>query len=419
MRSIISKKTVTFIASAVLMTLVFAMPVMAATYSFAYNAEDSDDNSYLNVVPGTLNAGDVISVSNAGDYPAQHGKDLNIEIQYSGPDGSTWGFEEYNASDAKIISKSGFTSWTVTQKNAAPQNELYDAIYFYLRATDEPTVGDNVEVRHKSLASGTVGRPYSDTLIDFGNDSNINITNFSWNGDYLSQCGLHDNYDEPGPFNGTKIEISGTPRRMTDGIGIYSVEVWYTSTNYPDGHSIRCLVDNSLIISSAEARQEEKEENDDDDKEENDDDDKEEPAPSSGSSQSSWTPAPASAKTTVAQSAATQLSTAQTNLAALSVIPTATKEVYKTVGMDLNMISVNTIDANTTKLIAANSDIPYNVTFLFLGKPMVCKIPAGFNYAQFTRADGTMNIHEVLWAVYSGRWNKTAAKTNTRSTGRR
>ena len=411
MRSIISKKTVTFIASAVLMTLVFAMPVMADTYSFAYNVEDSDDHSYLNVVPETLRAGDVISVSDAGDYYAQHGKDLHIEIHYSGPDGSTWDFTTHDASrSAEIISKSGFTSWTVTQRNAAPQNELYDAIYFYLRATGEPAVEDNMDVRHKRLASGTVGRPYSDTLIDFGNDSNINITNFNWNGDHLPS-GLHRNCYDPGPFNGTKIEISGTPSRMTGGIGIYSVEVWYTSTNYPDGHYIRCLVDNSLIISSAEARQEEKEENDDDDKEE--------PAPSNGSSQSSWTPAPASAKTTVAQSAATQLSTAQTSLAALSVIPTATKEVYKTVGMDLNMTSVNTIDANTTKLIAANSDIPYNVTFLFLGKPMVCKVPAGFNYAQFTRADGTMNIHEVLWAVYSGRWNKTAAKTNTRSTGRR
>ena len=419
MRSIISKKTVTFIASAVLMTLVFAMPVMATTYSFAYDAEDN-----VNVVPKTLNAGDVISVSNAGDYPAQHGnKGLNIEIQYFGPDGSTLGFRDYDASrGAEIISKSGFTSWTITRRGAVPQNEQFDAYYFCLKAADEPAVEDNMDVRHKRLASGTVGRPYSDTLIDFGNDSNINITNFGWNGDNFPYgFGLHCNYDsdDPGPFNGTKIEISGTPRRMTGGISIYSVEVWYTSTNYPDGHYIRCLVDNSLIISSAEARQEEKEENDDDDKEENDDDDKEEPAPSNGSSQSSWTPAPASAKTTVAQSAATQLSTAQTSLAALSIIPTATKEVYKTVGMDLNMTSVNTIDANTTKLIAANSDIPYNVTFLFLGKPMVCKVPAGFNYAQFTRADGTMNIHEVLWAVYSGRWNKTATKTNTRSTGRR
>lgn len=416
MRSIISKKTVTFIASAVLMTLVFAMPVMAATYSFAYDAEDTADKSYLKAVPETLSAGDVISVSNAEKYYDQHGKDLHIEIRYSGPDGSTWSIKDYGASSAEIISKSGFTSWTVTRRYAAPQSEDYDAYYFDLRATDEPAVEDNMEVRHKRLASGTVGRPYSDTLIDFGNDSNINITKFNWNGDSLGRIpGLHLNYDddELGPFNGTKIEISGTPGRMTGGIGIYSVEVWYTSTNYPDGHSIRCLVDNSLIISSAEARQEEKEE------EENDDDDKEEPAPSNGSSQSSWTPAPASAKTTVAQSAATQLSTAQTSLAALSVIPTATKEVYKTVGMDLNMTSVNTIDANTTKLIAANSDIPYNVTFLFLGKPMVCKVPAGFNYAQFTRADGTMNIHEVLWAVYSGRWNKTAAKTNTRSTGRR
>ena len=153
--------------------------------------------------------------------------------------------------------------------------------------------------------------------------------------------------------------------------------------------------------------------NDDDD----DDDDDDAPASSSTSSGSgSWTPAPASAAATRQQTASTQLAAAQSSLAALSVIPSASKQVFRTSGMALNMTSVNTVDANTSKLLAANNDIPYNITFMFMGRPMICTVPVGFNYAQYIKPDGTMNIHEVLWAVYS---NQLHQQTRQRSSGRR
>lgn len=147
----------------------------------------------------------------------------------------------------------------------------------------------------------------------------------------------------------------------------------------------------------------------------NDDDDA--PASSSTSSGSgSWTPAPASAAATRQQTASTQLASAQSSLTALSVIPYASKQVFRTSGMALNMTSVNTVDANTSKLLAANNDIPYNITFMFMGRPMICTVPVGFNYAQYSKPDGTMNIHEVLWAVYS---NQLRQQTRQRSSGRR
>ena len=70
-------------------------------------------------------------------------------------------------------------------------------------------------------------------------------------------------------------------------------------------------------------------------------------------------------------------------------------------GMPLDMTSVSTVDASTANLLAANNKIPYSVTISFNGAPFTVKIPAGFNYKSYIKADGSMNIHEVLWAVLS------------------
>lgn len=50
------------------------------------------------------------------------------------------------------------------------------------------------------------------------------------------------------------------------------------------------------------------------------------------------------------QTASTQLASAQSSLTALSVIPSAAKQVFRTSGTALNMTSVNTVDANTSSL---------------------------------------------------------------------
>ncbi len=149
-----------------------------------------------------------------------------------------------------------------------------------------------------------------------------------------------------------------------------------------------------------------------------DDDDDDTPTSRSTSSGSgSSTPAPASAAATRQQTASAQLASAQSSLTALSVIPSASKQIFRTNGMALNMTSVDIVDANTSRLLAANNDIPYNITFMFMGRPMICTVPVGFNYALYIKPDGTMNIHEVLWAVYS---NQLRQQTRQRSNlGRR
>ena len=65
------------------------------------------------------------------------------------------------------------------------------------------------------------------------------------------------------------------------------------------------------------------------------------------------------------------------------------------------MTSVSMLDATTAKQLVANNKIPYNVTITFNGSPFTVKIPAGFNYKSFVKADGSINIHEVIWAILS------------------
>ena len=145
----------------------------------------------------------------------------------------------------------------------------------------------------------------------------------------------------------------------------------------------------------AESKTDYKQSNSDNEADDNDD------SYSERSSSGGWTPAPDSTAN-LKQTATEQLTVAQSRIAALSVIPATSKAYFKKNGMALDMTRVNTLDKATARLIAVNNNIPYSITFMFMGTPMICKIPADFNYSRFIKLDGTMNIHEVLWAVYSG-----------------
>lgn len=115
---------------------------------------------------------------------------------------------------------------------------------------------------------------------------------------------------------------------------------------------------------------------------------------------STWV-APAPVETPEQQSAK-QHALIHSSLTALNAMG-AGKTVFATVGMPLNMTYITTLNADTTKLLVANNGIPYNVTITFGGRPLVVRIPANFNYSSFVKPDGTLNIHEVLWAVLSKR----------------
>ncbi|MBR4573801.1 MAG: hypothetical protein IKO16_02725, partial [Lachnospiraceae bacterium] len=142
-----------------------------------------------------------------------------------------------------------------------------------------------------------------------------------------------------------------------------------------------------------------------------DDDDSHEESHSSSSSQPSWTPEKASetiAKENAAnqQQAAAQMTSAVTKLTALASLTPSQKASYAKTGLDLVMTRVSIIDANTAKLLVANNKIPYNVKIMFGQSEVTITIPANFNFKPFIKADGTMNIHEVLWSIISGKTNK-------------
>ncbi len=347
MRSLLSKKTIVFIASVMLMTVAFAVPVLAddenINVDIKYNGETVGnlqfrpnpnvtyevDNRNNNNIPFTLTMSNVTGATIS--FLAGGSARIDIEGTFSGFNTTDWVQYADSAGYIQPLSSSG-----------NPLSTTIEGMITSLEGTELP--------------SSYIGR----------------MLPFKLGVESIRICNI--NGDER-----TAVEISSVPF------------TGFSSLNYGPNSS---------------KKNEEK-------KEENHEEEDEAPQPK----KSEWRPAPEAAKTP-AQTAAAQLTTAQTNLAALSAIPAASKAVFKSSGMPLNMTSVNTIDSNTTKLITANADIPYNVTFNFMGKPMICTIPAGFNYAQFTKADGTMNIHEVLWSVYTGSWKK--ANTRTRTTrGRR
>lgn len=65
------------------------------------------------------------------------------------------------------------------------------------------------------------------------------------------------------------------------------------------------------------------------------------------------------------------------------------------------MSKVDIIDAKTTRLMMANNDIPLHIITKGVQNEMiVITIPATLNYHRFIKSDGTMNMNDVLAAVF-------------------
>lgn len=71
--------------------------------------------------------------------------------------------------------------------------------------------------------------------------------------------------------------------------------------------------------------------------------------------------------------------------------------------IDLDMTKVDILDPATVNLLTLNSKFEYNIKISIAGGAggltNTVKIPANFNFRPFIKADGTMNIHEVLWSI--------------------
>ena len=130
------------------------------------------------------------------------------------------------------------------------------------------------------------------------------------------------------------------------------------------------------------------------------DDDDDSPKPQS---EPSWTPAKAAAtiaaqKAQKQQAAATQLASIQTMLRTKTSDRAGTGRNV----IDLDMTKVDILDPATVNLLLLNNRFAFNVKISVPGGlTTTIMIPANFNFRPFIKADGTMNIHEVLWWIIS------------------
>lgn len=70
--------------------------------------------------------------------------------------------------------------------------------------------------------------------------------------------------------------------------------------------------------------------------------------------------------------------------------------------IDLDMTKVDILDPATVNLLLLNNRFAFNVKISVPGGgglTTTITIPANFNFRPFIKADGTMNIHEVLWSI--------------------
>ena len=74
------------------------------------------------------------------------------------------------------------------------------------------------------------------------------------------------------------------------------------------------------------------------------------------------------------------------------------EEARKVIGLDMTKVDI--LDPSTVNLLVLNNKFEYNIKIPVAGGlTTTVKIPANFNFRPFIKADGTMNIHEVLWSI--------------------
>lgn len=129
--------------------------------------------------------------------------------------------------------------------------------------------------------------------------------------------------------------------------------------------------------------------------------------PEESKSEAAWTPEKAAAtiaaeKAAKQQAAGTQMVAVQTLLRTIATTkPTDGPGEAPTV-INFDMTKVDILDPSTVNLLVLNNKFEYNIKIPVVGGlTTTVKIPANFNFRTFIKADGTMNIHEVLWSIIS------------------
>lgn len=388
-----------------MMTVLFALPVMAKDYTV--DPGDSGDwvEKTSNALPELLKAGDSITLTRK----TIDGLRAKIwcsyyDVDHTKLDDPNRKGDEDNSDSCVVSEINGITEWRVDHVEGMEFNgpeyyedERWSGLMICLIPLQKPTIEWNNECK-----KGTVGEEYDTAYWVFKDLDELK-------GYRSTACQITDRTGSlpkgvdvrtgSDPRNGGRMGINfrGTPKKA----GTYKPVIWGKVTYSNDDGDEKVV---SFRWKFTIKIEEPKDDDDDDD----DDSHEEESSSSSNdnsSSQSTWT-APASTTSTQsetpAQQATQQLAAAQTAISSVPALIASNSAAYASTGMPLDMSKVNTLDASTTALLSANNKIPYNVTISFNGAPFTVKIPAGFNYSKFVKADGSMNIHEVLWAVLSG-----------------
>ncbi|MCR4866565.1 MAG: hypothetical protein K5921_06550 [Lachnospiraceae bacterium] len=124
-------------------------------------------------------------------------------------------------------------------------------------------------------------------------------------------------------------------------------------------------------------------------------------------SEASWTPAQATQTIAVQkdekqQAAGTQLAAVQTLLRTFATKPAGPGEAPKVINLDMTKVDI--LDPATVNLLVLNNKFEFNIKISDAGgQTIIVKIPANFNFRRFIKADGTINIHEVLWSIILSR----------------
>ncbi len=192
------------------------------------------------------------------------------------------------------------------------------------------------------------------------------------------------------------INLSATPSTG------YEFDRWTSTTNgihfanYRSRNTTFAMVDENVTVkANFKAKSNPKKDDDDDDHHE----ESSSPSPE----KPSWTPEKAAAtiaaqKAQKQQAAATQLASIQTMLRTKTSDRAGTGRNV----IDLDMTKVDILDPATVNLLLLNNRFAFNVKISVPGGlTTTIMIPANFNFRPFIKADGTMNIHEVLWWIIS------------------